>query len=204
MNRMTARKMSLDACHVCDLVMEGGSSGGGCLRCGSRLHRRKPDSISRAWALLIAAVIFYLPANLYPIMTVISFGKGEPDTIISGVGHLFDAGQWPIAALVFFASVLAPVLKITILAFLLASVQFKWSWRPKERTVIFRITEIFGRWSMIDIFMISILIALVKLDAVATVEAGPGATAFAAVVILTMFSAMCFDPRLIWDNAEIE
>jgi len=169
MNRMTARKMFLDACHVCDLVMEGGSSGGGCPRCGSRLHRRKPDSISRAWALLIAAVIFYLPANLYPIMTVISFGKGEPDTIISGVGHLFDAGQWPIAALVFFASVLAPVLKITILAFLLASVQFKWSWRPKERAVIFRITEIFGRWSMIDIFMISILIALVKLDAVATV-----------------------------------
>ena len=135
-------------------------------------------------------------------MTVISFGQGSPDTILSGVVHLIEANQWPIAILVFFASILVPVVKIGVIAFLLISVQMRSSWRPRERTITYRLTEFIGRWSMIDIFMISILVALVKLDAVATVEAGPGAIAFAAVVILTMLSAMSFDPRLIWDRAE--
>ena len=135
-------------------------------------------------------------------MTVISFGQGAPDTIISGVVHLIEANQWPIAILVFFASVFVPVLKISVIAYLLVSVQMGSIWRPKQRTLAYRLTEVVGRWSMIDIFMISILVALVKLDAVATIEAGPGAVAFAAVVILTMLSAMCFDPRLIWDPVE--
>jgi paraquat-inducible protein A len=175
-----------------------------CPRCGALLHQRKSDSISRTWAFLIAAFILYIPANLYPIMTVISFGRGAPDTIISGVIHLIEADQWPIAALVFFASIFVPILKLLVLAFLAISVQLKSKWRPRDRTVIYRFTEVVGRWSMIDIFMISILVALVKLGAIATIEAGIGATAFAAVVVLTMFAAMAFDPRLIWDNAEQE
>ncbi len=146
--------------------------------------------------------MLYFPANIYPIMTVISFGRGAPDTILSGVIHLIEANQWPIAALVFFASIFVPVLKILILGFLLISVQLKSNWRPRDRTVLYRFTETVGRWSMLDIFMISILVALVKLDAIATIEAGPGAISFAAVVILTMLAAMAFDPRLIWDNAE--
>ncbi len=196
---------SLGGCHACGHVMPHAHPhwiGGACPRCAAALHHRKPDSISRAWALLIAAAILYIPANIYPIMTVISFGQGAPDTIISGVIHLIEANQWPIAILVFFASIFVPMLKISVITYLLISIQMGSTWRPRQRTLAYRLTEVVGRWSMIDIFMISILVALVKLDAVATIEAGPGAVAFAAVVILTMLSAMCFDPRLIWDAVE--
>ena len=173
-----------------------------CPRCKAPLRHRKPNSLNRAWAYLVAAAVLYIPANVYPIMTVISFGQGSPDTILSGVIHLIEAEQYSIALIVFIASIFVPMLKIGIIAFLLISVQLGSSWRPRERTVAYRITEFIGRWSMIDIFMISILVALVKLDAVATIDPGPGAVAFAAVVILTMLSAMSFDPRLIWDKAE--
>jgi paraquat-inducible protein A len=171
-----------------------------CPRCEGHIHSRKPNSLSRTWALLIAAYILYIPANLLPVMTVISFGKGEADTILSGVKELIHAGMLPIALVVFFASIVVPVTKLVVLTFLLLSVQYQSQWRPRERTVLYRITEVVGRWSMIDIFMISILIALVKLEAVATIEPGMGAISFAAVVIITMFAAMGFDPRLIWDN----
>lgn len=170
-----------------------------CPRCGAPLWRRKPNSLARTWALVIAASILYVPANIYPIMTVISFGKGEPDTIISGVQSLMASGMWPLAVLVFFASITVPLLKLFGLTLLLVSVQYRWQWRPKQRTILYRITEAVGRWSMIDIFMISILVALVRLEAIATIEPGVGATSFAAVVVLTMFAAMSFDPRLIWD-----
>ncbi len=193
---------NLTGCHACGLASPGKPEEHGhkCPRCDTQLHHRKPNSLSRTWALLIAAAIFYIPANIYPIMTVISFGQGAPDTILSGVIHLIEAGQWPIATLVFFASVFVPILKIVILLFLLLSVHADSDWRQRERTAAYRLTEFIGRWSMIDIFMISILVALVKLDAVATIEAGPGAVAFAAVVIFTMLSAMSFDSRLIWDR----
>ena len=135
-------------------------------------------------------------------MTVISFGRGTPDTILSGVIHLIEAGQLPIAALVFFASIAVPVLKLFGLSYLLLSVQFKSIWRPRDRTLLYRVIEAVGRWSMIDIFMISILVTLVKLGSIATIEPGAGATSFAAVVILTMFSSMSFDPRLMWDAME--
>ncbi|HCE23442.1 MAG TPA: paraquat-inducible protein A, partial [Hyphomonas sp.] len=171
-----------------------------CPRCGTALHRRKPDSMSRTWALLIAAAILYVPANVYPILTVVSFGQPTTSTIIGGVIELAAGGQWVIAAVVFIASVFVPIFKILALLFLALSVQLKWQARPRARTLLYRFTEFIGRWSMIDIFMISILIALVKLQALATVTAGPGAIAFAAVVIITMFAAMTFDPRLIWDT----
>lgn len=137
-------------------------------------------------------------------MTVISFGEGEPDTIISGVKALLAVGMYPVAILVFFASIFVPVLKLTLLTFLLVSVQIKSLWRPRDRTVMYRITEAVGRWSMVDIFMISILAALVKLGSIATIEPGAGAGFFAAVVIMTMFASMAFDPRLIWDAMENE
>jgi paraquat-inducible protein A len=202
----TAAQVSLISCHAChqlskmpDVLTHGKAI---CPRCEAPIHLRKPNSISRTWALLIAAYILYIPANLLPVMTVISFGKGEADTILSGVKELIHAGMVPIALLVFFASITVPVLKLLTLTFLVLSVQYESQWRPRERTVLYRITELVGRWSMIDIFMISILIALVKLQAVATIEPGPGAISFAAVVIITMFAAMSFDPRLIWDRLE--
>jgi len=200
----TAAQASLMSCHACHQLsrMPAGLANGAaiCPRCEAYIHVRKPNSISRTWALLIAAYILYIPANLLPIMTVISFGKGEADTILSGVKELIHADMWPIALLVFFASIIVPVTKLLSLTYLLLSVQYQSQWRPRERTVLYRITEVVGRWSMLDIFMISILIALVKLEAVATIEPGMGAISFAAVVIITMFAAMGFDPRLIWDN----
>ena len=202
---MTAARASLLSCHVChklNRIPPGFDGAAICLRCEAKIHLRKPNSLSRTWALLIAAYILYIPANILPVMTVISFGKGTPDTILSGVKELIHAGMLPIALLVFFASITVPVLKLLVLTYLLISVHYKSRWRPRERTVMYRITEVVGRWSMIDIFMISILIALVKLQAVATIEPGMGAMSFAAVVILTMFAAIGFDPRLIWDKME--
>ena len=203
---LTAARAGLLSCHACDLLVHQESFKGkphsACPRCGTSMHQRKPDSLNRTWALLIAAAVLYIPANVYPIMTVISFGRGTPDTILSGVTHLIEAGQLPIAALIFFASIAVPVLKLFGLSYLLLSVQFKSIWRPRDRTLLYRVIEAVGRWSMIDIFMISILVTLVKLGSIATIEPGAGATSFAAVVILTMFSSMSFDPRLMWDAME--
>jgi paraquat-inducible protein A len=166
------------------------------------LHLRKPDSLNRTWALVIAAMVMYIPANVLPVMTITSLGKGEPDTILSGVELMIEAGMWPLALLVFFASITVPVLKLVVLLYLLVSVQIKSQWRPRDRTVLYRITEAVGRWSMIDVFLVSILVALVQFGAVASIAPGLGATCFSAVVIITMFAAMSFDPRLIWDSLE--
>ena len=188
-------------CESCWLVSNLPASGhdAACPRCSAPLHQRKPNSLTRTWALLITAAILYIPANLFPIMTVISLGHGEPDTIISGVIALADAGLWPLAALVFFASILVPVLKLAGLTMLLITTQRGSTWRLQDRTVLYRIIEFVGRWSMIDIFMISILVALVQLGEIATIEPGIGAIAFASVVIITMIASESFDPRLMWD-----
>jgi paraquat-inducible protein A len=188
-------------CEACSLVAPVVGHGSACPRCGARRHFRKPDSITRAWALMITAIVLYIPANVYPVMTVISFGSGSPDTILSGVKELALAGMWPLALLVFFASITVPVLKIVGLAILLITTQRRSHWRLRDRTVLYRIVESVGRWSMIDVFMISILVGLVRLGAIATIEPGIGAIAFAAVVITTMIAATCFDPRLMWDAA---
>jgi paraquat-inducible protein A len=193
---------TLLGCHACNQLLRlpsGEAETGHCPRCGEHLHRRKPESLARAWALLIAAAILYIPANVYPVMTVIYLGQGEPSTIMGGVIMLLHEGMVPVALLVFFASVVVPVVKIAGLAFLLTSVQKRSTWRPRERALLYRIIEGVGRWSMVDVFMIAILTALVKLGALASIEPGHGAVAFSGVVILTMVAAMAFDPRLIWD-----
>jgi paraquat-inducible protein A len=188
-------------CESCGLTSAAGAHGSPCVRCGAARHPRKPDSISRAWALTLTAMILYIPANQFPIMTVISFGSGESDTILSGVKHLFQAGMWPLALLVFFASVAVPVLKVADIALLLATTQRRARWRLRDRTVLYRVVESVGRWSMIDIFMLSILAGLVQLGSIATIEPGVGAISFAGVVVVTMFAASSFDPRLMWDAA---
>jgi paraquat-inducible protein A len=188
-------------CETCMLVSPTTGHASPCPRCGASRHWRKPNSITRTWALSLTALILYVPANAFPIMTVISFGKGAPDTIISGIKELFHAGMWPLALLVFFASITVPVLKLFGLGFLLISTQRRTKWRTRDRTLLYRIVEAVGRWSMIDIFMISILAGLVQLGSIATIEPGVGAISFAAVVIITMIGATAFDPRLMWDAA---
>lgn len=203
---LTAMQAALLSCHVCALITQKPKQMDAamviCPRCREPLHERKPDSIARTWALVIAAIILYIPANIFPIMTVIRFGRGEPDTILSGVMHLIEGGMWPLALLVFVASIVVPILKLGILIFLLISIHLQSTWRPKDRTVLYRIIEAVGHWSMVDVFLISILVALVNLDMVATIRPGIGATFFAAVVVLTIFAAKSFDPRLIWDCLE--
>jgi paraquat-inducible protein A len=193
--------LSRIGCHTCGLVSRA-SPGAHCPRCGFALRYRKWNSIARAWALLIAAALLYVPANVYPVMTVIRLGAGGPSTIIGGVHELILAGMWPLAALVFTASIVVPLLKLFGLSLLLVSTQFRWRTRLRERTVLYRVVDLVGRWSMIDVFMVSILVALVQFGAIAMVRPGVGATAFAAVVILTMFAAASFDPRLMWDAAQ--
>lgn len=194
----TASEAGLAACEVCLLLSPRDRAR--CPRCGSRLHLRKPESIPRTWALLIAALILYFPANLLPMTTVVTLGRAQSDTILSGVIYFIRSGSWPIAVVIFIASILVPLLKIAVLACLLVSVQRRSTFRPVDRTRLFRITELVGRWSMLDIFVVTVLVALVNLGALATIQAGPAAPFFAAVVVLTMFAAMSFDPRLIWDR----
>jgi paraquat-inducible protein A len=146
--------------------------------------------------------VLYIPANVYPVLSVVQFGSGAPSTILGGVLELWQAGMWPLALLVFFASVVVPMLKLISLSVLLIGVQRGRTVRPRDRTRLYRIVRWIGRWSMIDIFMESILIALVQFGALATIDPGEGALAFAGVVILTMFAAETFDPRLLWDTAD--
>ena len=175
----TAAEQKLLSCHSCSLLVPMSSHHTHCPRCNSSLHSRIHNSISRTWALIIAATIMLIPANLYPIMTVIRFGQGEPDTIISGVIHLIEGGMWPLALIVFFASIFVPLLKLIVLSMLAITVQRKSSWRTRDRTLFYRVTEVIGAWSMVDIFLIGLLAALVNLGALATIRPGIGAIFFA-------------------------
>jgi paraquat-inducible protein A len=170
-----------------------------CPRCGSPVHLRKPNSIGTTWALLLAAMIMYLPANLLPVMATTYLGNTQADTIMSGVIYLLHH-DWPLAVIVFVASVLVPLLKILALLYLLISVQRRSPLRKAQRTRLYRVTELVGRWSMVDVFVVALMAALVQVGALATIEPGGGALAFATVVILTMLAAMSFDARLIWDQ----
>jgi paraquat-inducible protein A len=197
---MTARAQGLVRCHDCGLVAEIAANANHCNRCGGHLHSRKPDSLKRTTACLITGYILYIPANLLPMMTVNSFGSGSPDTIASGIIELIHSGMIPIAILVLVASILVPLLKLVGLTLLLLCVHNRWQQNTRTWTVIYRIISLVGRWSMLDIFMISILVALVDLGGIAQIIAGPAAIAFGSVVVITIFAANNFDPRLLWDN----
>lgn len=200
----TARKLGLLSCHDCHLLLEPppAQAHASCPRCGATLHARKPNSLHRTWALVCAAIILYIPANVLPITITSALGTRQADTILSGVIYFMKSGSWEIAAVIFIASVFVPFAKLVILIGILLSVHFRSAWRPRDRTLLYRLTEMVGRWSMVDIYVVTILVALVKLGAVATIEAGPAAVFFAAVVVITMFAAESFDPRLIWDVIE--
>ncbi len=199
----TAASLGLLSCHICGLVSRAAAERGAqCPRCGAHLHLRRPGSVQRTWALLVASAILFVPANLLPIMTTTSFLGTQSDTIMSGVIFLWTSGSWPLAVIVFVASIMVPLLKIVALGYLLVTVQRHSVWRPDERTRLYRVIELVGRWSMLDVFVVTLLVALVRFSSLAIMEPRGGALAFAGVVILTMFAAMSFDPRLIWDPVE--
>ena len=199
----TAKQQGLIRCHTCGkLAFDVGHDGyeEHCPRCHAHMHMRATNSLSRTWALLITAAILYVPANILPIMTVTYFGSGQPDTIMSGVILLLQIGSYPIAAVIFIASILVPVLKMVALLILLLSIQLKWMLDDRQRTRMYRAVELVGRWSMLDMFVIALLVALVNFGSLAQIVSGPGATAFGSVVVLTMLAATTFDARLIWDK----
>jgi paraquat-inducible protein A len=200
----SASREHVVGCHSCGLVQPLAHTveKQRCTRCGATIHRRNPDSITRTWALLVSAAILYIPANLFPIMHTSSILGSEEDTIMSGVALFWNDGDYPLAAVIFIASILVPMLKLFTLAFLTISVQRRSAWQPRQRTTLFRIVEGIGRWSMLDVFVITLTVALVRFKSLAVITAGPGAIAFASVVVLTMIASMQFDPRLIWDNIE--
>ena len=171
-----------------------------CPRCGAAVHQRRPDSLTKTWALAITALLCLIPANVYPIMTLIYRGEPETSTIIDGVILLVQDQAIPIAVVIFIASIAVPFLKVFGLITLLLSIQLKWNLNSRQRTLLYRIIEAIGRWSMLDIFTVSILVALVQLGSLAEIVAGPAATFFCLAVVITIFAAMSFDSRLIWDE----
>jgi paraquat-inducible protein A len=204
-SRLTDKAKKLVECHVCQLavpMLDKPKKNLDCPRCLTPLHYRKPDSLQRTWALVLAALVCYVPANMIPIMKTTSVAGTQFDTIMSGIIYLISHGSWPVGLIVLIASVVVPLLKIAILIFLLVSIQLRSRWRPRERTQLYRWAELVGKWSMVDIFVVNTLVALVQMGSLASIEAGAGALFFCAVVILTMFAAMSFDPRLIWDKLE--
>ena len=204
---VTAASLGLFNCHACNLLSRAAPAASAshhvcCPRCGGPLHLRRPDSISRSWALLISAMILYIPANMLPMMYTSSLFGSESDTIMSGVVYFWTSGSWYLALIIFFASIMVPMLKMIALVLLLVTVQTRSRWQLQQRGRLYRLVEFVGRWSMLDIYVVSVTVALVQLNALATIVPGPGAIAFGAVVVLTMFAAMAFDPRLMWDTLE--
>ncbi|MEN8213365.1 MAG: paraquat-inducible protein A [Pseudomonadota bacterium] len=199
---VTAREAGLAACHVCG-KLQPFAPARHCERCGSSLYQRKPFSVQRSWAFLITALILYLPANLYPIMTTATLGIKDENTIIGGVILLWGMKSYPVAVIVFIASIVIPLLKFLVISLLLLSI-----WRDKQgklgklgqQTRLFRFIEYIGPWSMIDVFVVILLVALIRFGGIASVLPGPAAMAFAGMVIATMLAALSFDTRLLWDN----
>jgi paraquat-inducible protein A len=170
-----------------------------CPRCCAAVHFRKPNSIGRTWALLIAAYVLYLPANLLPITVTTSLFGVQRDTILSGVAFFWSTGSYDLAFIIFTASVFVPLAKLLALTFLLVTIQRRSTWEPMQRARLHRMVEFIGRWSMLDVFVVALLATLVRFSSLAAIEAGPGALAFGAVVVITMFASMTLDPRMIWD-----
>jgi paraquat-inducible protein A len=191
---------TLISCSGCDLV-EACDDGDPCPRCQKTRHARKPHSVHRTWALVLAAALLAIPANVLPVMTIVKAGKGGPSTIMGGTIELVQHGFWLLALLVFVASIIVPVFKLVALCTLLIGTARASSGRLRLKTKVFRVVSFIGRWSMLDIFATMTLVELARFGWLGSVRPGTGATAFCAVVVLTMFASESFDPRLMWDAA---
>ncbi|NBA97532.1 paraquat-inducible protein A [Pseudomonas sp. R5(2019)] len=196
-----ARQMNLILCHTCEQVCSAANTR--CPRCDSLLHRRKPNSVARTWALLLASMICYIPANVMPVMYTNIFGSGSENTILSGILEFWHAGEWDLALIIFIASVAVPCMKFLVLGTLLVTCQRRSRWAMRERAKLYRLVEVVGYWSMLDVLVVALIAALVQFRSLSTIDPRIGILFFGLVVVLTMFAAMSFDPRLIWD-AEVE
>jgi len=197
-----AASAGLVSCTACRLLSQPAVAAepGYCPRCGAELVARHPRSIEYTWALVIAAAILYIPANALPVLTTTTLGSEESDTIISGVIFLYQTGSWFLALIVLVASVMIPLGKLVALSYLCISVQRGSVKNNHDRTRLYRLVELIGRWSMLDVFVDAFIVALVQLKPLMSVEPGSGVVYFMAVVVLTMLAAQSFDPRLIWDH----
>lgn len=198
----TAKQLNMVACHYCGKVWHLSSQQQHCLHCHGPLHQRKPNSLARSWAYLIAACIMYVPANLMPIMITNTLFMSEKSTIMEGVVLFWVTDEKLIAIIIFIASFVVPLMKIFSLFLLLISAKRGFTWGLIPRTRLYQILEFIGRWSMLDVFVVALMVGLVQLPGFASIEPGFGVIAFSAVVVLTMLSSMSFDPRLIWDAAQ--
>lgn len=194
----TAASEGLASCHMCGKVSPVAEVH--CPRCRSKLHLRKPHSLERTWCYLIAAIAFYFPANLLPMMNITGIAGNSSDTIMSGVINFWKKGDFLVAGIIFCASIMIPILKMIALVWLCLAAAGFTSASPKNLARLYHVTELVGRWSMVDVFVVAVLVALVQLGVISTVTPGPAILSFASVVVLTMFAAMSFDPRLLWDR----
>ncbi|MDB5991366.1 MAG: Paraquat-inducible protein [Herbaspirillum sp.] len=199
---LTAHSEGMIACDACGTVWRDACDGEACARCDAILHSRKPYSIQRTWAFVIAACILYLPANLLPVMVTTTLIDEQRDTIMSGIIYFWVNGEWELAAVVFIASFLVPLFKLSAMILMLLSAQYGSTWRLLQRARLYRIVEFIGRWSMLDVFVVSLLAGLVQIQGFATITPGPGVAAFGSVVVLTMLASISFDPRLAWDHLQ--
>jgi paraquat-inducible protein A len=196
----TASGAGLLVCGPCGTLVRRQPGRLSCPLCGAPLDRRKPNSLSRTWALLISAVLLYFPANLLPVMETASLLEDHKDTIIGGVVYFWTTGSTGLAVLIFSVSIVIPMVKMGILAYLALAVRSRSVPSRRQCMTMYRLIEFIGRWSMLDVFVVALMVGLVRFHSLAEVAAGPGASAFGAVVILTMLAARSFDPRLIWDK----
>lgn len=196
----SARSKDLISCHYCGTVWQEAKEGDECEVCGAHLHTRKPNSLNRTWAFLIAACILYIPANVFPVMITKTLLGQQSDTILSGVIYFWQSGSWELAILIFCASFMVPLFKLVTLFILAIATQRQSDWRRLERAKLYRIVEFIGRWSMLDVFVVTLLAGIVQIRGFVTVTAGVGIAAFGAVVVFTMLASLSFDPRLIWDE----
>jgi paraquat-inducible protein A len=200
---LSAAQAGLVSCETCGLLSRPAAAAepGYCPRCAAELAWRRHQSGQHTWALVIAAAVCYIPANVLPVLTTTTLGSSDSDTIMGGVVFLYTSGSWPLALIVLIASVMVPLGKLVALVYLLLAVQRGWIGNSHERTRLYRLVEFVGRWSMLDVFVDTFTVALVQLQPLMSVQPGPGVLFFAAVVVLTMIAAESFDPRLIWDSA---
>ena len=197
-----ASELNLCLCHSCGLACDMTHEPHECERCGALLHRRKINSLTRTWAYLLASLIFYIPANLLPVMNTTMLGSGSDSTIMAGVLDFWQHGAWDIALIIFIASIAVPGIKFVALTMLLVTVQRDSPWARKERSKLYRFVELIGYWSMLDVIVVALVAALVKFQALGDIEPRAGILFFGLVVVFTMLSAMSFDPRLIWDKKQ--
>jgi paraquat-inducible protein A len=201
---VTAREARLIRCHDCGKLSVDMCVGEDeiqrCPRCMAALHSRKPGSMNRTWALVLAAGILYLPANILPMMRVNFMGTPDDSTILDGIIYFFQTGDYLVGGIILTASVLVPLFKIIGIILILLSVHYRWSSWMKNKAVLFRMIEFIGRWSFLDVFVIALLGAMVQFGSLTTIEADPAAPFFTAVVVCTMFAALAFDPRIMWDT----